>query len=305
MIIPPSLKPGDRVMLIATARKVSPFEMQPTMQLLRHWGLQPVEHPLLYESDCQFAGSDAQRATMLQDALDDPTVRAIFCVRGGYGTVRIVDRIDWTSFMQHPKWLVGYSDVTVLHSHLAGSCATLHAIMPVNITDVLADADAPALTTLRQMLFSGTLHYDSLGTSDGLFRPGTAQAPIVGGNLSILYSLLASPSDLDTRGKILFIEDLDEYLYHIYRMMQALRRVGKLAGLAGLMVGALSDMHDNAIPFGRTAEEIVWEAVKDYSYPVVMHCPMGHIGIRNCALPLGVPIRLTVHPDGTAALDMR
>ncbi len=304
MIIPPSLQTGDRVMLVATARKITPAETAPSLQLLRHWGLQPVEHPLLYCADCQFAGSDAQRATMLQEAIDDPTVRAIFCVRGGYGTVRIVDHIDWQPLLRQPKWIVGYSDVTVLHSQLADTCATLHAIMPINITDAIADADTPALTSLHHMLFHGTVRYDSLGTSGHLFRPGTAQAPIVGGNLSILYSLLASSSDLDTRGKILFIEDLDEYLYHIDRMMQALRRAGKLEGLAGLMVGALSDMHDNAVPFGRTAEDIVWEAVKDYHYPVAMHCPMGHIGTRNCTLPLGIPAHLTVHPDGTAALEI-
>ncbi len=303
MIIPPLLKSGDRVMLIATARKVTPQEMQPALQLLYRWGLQPVEHPLLYESAHQFAGNDAQRATMLQDAMDDPSISAVICVRGGYGTVRVVDGIDWTSFVQHPKWIVGYSDVTVLHSHLAGTCATLHAIMPINICDALADADAPALTTLHQMLFHGTLCYSKIGTPNGFFRSGTAQAPIVGGNLSILYSLLGSPSDLDTRGKILFIEDLDEYLYHIDRMMQALRRAGKLERLAGLMVGTLNDMHDNAISFGYTAEEIVWEAVKEYDYPVVMHCPMGHIGIRNLALPFGIPANFIVYEDGTAGVE--
>lgn len=308
-ILPPEvIKKGDSVMLVATARKVTPQEMAPAIALLEHWGLRVKENPLLYAADHQMAGTDAQRAAQLQQALDDEEVRAVFCVRGGYGTVRIVDRIDWSRLAQQPKWIVGYSDVTVLHSHIARRLGlpTLHAIMPVNVPADAVRAPYPALESLHQALFEGSLRYGDIVSPTAQpprpFRPGQATAPVTGGNLSILYSLCGSPSDIDTRGKILFIEDLDEYLYHIDRMMQNLKRTGKLDHLAGLVVGALCDMHDNGIPFGRTAEEIVWDAVKDYDYPVAMHCRMGHIGTDNLALPLGREARLTVSPQGTASL---
>lgn len=306
MIIPELLTQGDRVMLVATARKVSPSEMAPAVALLSSWGLQVVVPPQLYASDHQMAGDDVLRATLLQQALDDEGIKAVFCVRGGYGTVRIVDRIDWSHFCWHPKWIVGYSDVTVLHSHIARQfdIATLHAIMPVNIPADAVTTSYPALSSLHDALFQGGVNYPCLATATQ-FRPGTALAPVVGGNLSILYSLCGTPSDIDTRGKILFIEDLDEYLYHIDRMMQSLQRTGKLAHLAGLMVGALSDMHDNTVPFGMTAEEIVWDAVKDYHYPVAMRCPMGHIGTDNLALPLGIKATLSVAADGKVQLAVK
>lgn len=292
----PYLKAGDRVALAAPARAVSPEEMAPAIATLEEWGLKVVVPDGLYERDGQLAGCDEHRAELMQRLLDDPSIAAIVCARGGYGTVRIVDRLDLTRFAEHPKWIVGYSDVTVLHSHLQATLGlpTLHATMPVNFpTD---GSPCPATESLRHALF-GTPQDIAWGAHP-LDRKGTVQGVAVGGNLSILYSLLGSRSQVDTRGKILLIEDLDEYLYHIDRMMQALKRAGMLDGLAGLVVGALSDMHDNTIAWGHTAEEIVAEAVADHNYPVAFNAPVGHIGTANQAITLGIPLTLTIETNG-------
>ena len=298
-MLPPYLQSGDRVAIVATARKVSPAEIEPTLRLLASWGLQPVVPDGLYASFGQFAGTDSHRAALLQQCLDDPTIRAVICARGGYGTVRIIDRLDFTAFSRNPKWIVGFSDVTVLHSHIRRTLGipTLHATMPLNIPAGADSHPYPSTDTLRRALFGQPLSYTL--PPHPLGRPGSAQGPVVGGNLSILYSLCGSSSDIDTDGCILFLEDLDEYLYHIDRMMQNLRRCGKLQNLRALLVGALTDMHDNAVPFGRTAEEIILDAVADYGYPVCFNAPFGHIGTANCALPLGREAHLTSTPEST------
>ena len=298
---PPYLHPGDRVAIVAPARKISRSEINAAIDLLRSWQLEVVLPDHLFDSDCQLAGSDEVRAAVLQRQLDDPEIRAIFCARGGYGTVRIIDRLDFTRFCQKPKWIVGYSDITVLHSHIHRHCGieTLHATMPINIPDDAVERHYSATDTLRQALFGGSLEYSCAPHT--LNRAGTAKGELVGGNLSMLYSLCGSPSDISTQGKILFIEDLDEYLYHIDRMMMNLKRSGHLKGLAGLLVGQMSDMHDNTIPFGRTAEEIVRDAVEEYGYPVCFNFPAGHNGTDNHALVLGREAHLTV-ADTAASL---
>ena len=300
MLQPQLLHPGDKVAIVATARKVSHEEMSPAIGLFSSWGLQIVIPPSLYEQHNQFAGDDDIRARMLQDVLDDDSIAAVFCARGGYGTVRIIDKIDFSHFAQHPKWIIGYSDVTVLHSHIHThyGIATLHAIMPINIPANAKESNLPAIQSLHDTLFcspSTSLSATVLNSNGSILgRAGKVCAPIVGGNLSMLYSLIGSASDIDTTDKILFIEDLDEYLYHIDRMMQNLKRNGKLAHLKGLMVGAMTDMHDNQIPFGASAEEIIWDAVKEYNYPVGFQAPHGHIGTQNVALTLGIPTTFSV-----------
>ena len=284
------LKKGDLVALAAPARAVSAEEMAPAIAMLENWGLQVVVPDGLYEREGQFAGSDGHRAALLQRLLDEAEVKAILCCRGGYGTVRLIDRLDFSRFALSPKWIVGYSDVTVLHSHLHRTLGlpTLHATMPINFPADLRPT--PATESLRRTLFGEKADYQW----DGHGRDGVAEGLVVGGNLSILYSLCGSASAIDTRGKILLIEDLDEYLYHIDRMMQNLRRNGMLDGLAGLVVGGMTDMHDNAIPFGRTAEEIVMDAVADRHFPVAFGAPFGHLGDNNLALNLGINMRLEV-----------
>ncbi len=301
------LKQGDLVALAATARKVTPDEVQPAIRLFESWGLRVSIPDGLFDTDNQFAGNDFHRAAILQELIDSNEVKAIFCVRGGYGTVRIVDDVDFGLLKTKPKWIVGYSDITVLHSHIECNCGvpTLHATMPLNIPPDACSRHYLATETLHQVLFDGHLHYDFENNNvDGIRnRCGRCCAPIVGGNLSVLYSLLGSSSDINTEDKILLIEDLDEYLYHIDRMMMALKRSGKLKGLRGLLVGAMNDMHDNAVPFGRTAEQIVRDAVADYDYPVAFHCPFGHIGTDNRALPLGVTVTIEVG-ENDVVIDM-
>lgn len=287
------LKQGDRVALAATARFVTPAEMAPAVAVLESWGLQVQQPEGLYAVDGQLAGSDDHRAALMQRLLDDPDIKAIFCVRGGYGTVRIIDSLDFTAFARQPKWIVGYSDVTVLHSHIHSQLGlpTLHGTMPINFPPP-AEAAVPSLESLKEWLFEGRCRMEF--ETGALSREGETEGVAVGGNLSILYSLCGSVSQVDTRGKILIIEDLDEYLYHIDRMMQNLKRCGMLEGLAGLVVGGLTEMHDNTVPFGRTAEEIVAEAVADYDYPVAFGAPVGHLGNHNHAIPLGVKMRMKV-----------
>ena len=307
MNTPNPLCRGDKVAIVATARKVSPVELEPAVQLLRSWGLCPVIPDGLYATECQFAGSDAHRAALLQHAIDDVDVKAIICARGGYGTARIIDSVDFSPLAVTPKWIVGYSDATVLHSHVHThvGCPTLHAIMPINIT--ADDFASPAVMTLHDVLFGvGECDYrfDCAPADNAVVRNrcGNAEGVVVGGNLSILYSLVGTPSDIDTSGKLLLIEDVDEYLYHIDRMMQALRRSGKFDKLKGLIVGQFTDMHDNATPFGRSVVDIVLEAVAGYDFPVCFNAPFGHVGVQNLAIPLGRVAHLEVSPT-TAQLS--
>ena len=291
MQTPPSLQPGDKIAIIATARKISQQELQPAFEMFRKWGFDPVYGRNLFRDDHQFAGSDTERLEDLQWALDDENITAIICARGGYGTVRIIDQIDFSKFQLNPKWIIGYSDVTVLHSHIHKQIdiETIHAIMPINFPK--DGSENEALSSLKKVLNNENIHY-TLNTHP-LNRKGNAEGILVGGNLSILYSLIGTASDIDTDGKILFLEDLDEYLYHIDRMMMNLKRSGKLANLAGLIVGGMSDMNDNTVPYGKTAEEIISAMVAAYSYHVCYQFPAGH-QIDNRALILGRNITLNV-----------
>ena len=296
LIQPPILKKGDKIAIIASARKISMSEVQSAIAILKSWGLEVVLGKNLFNTDNQFSGTDEERAADLQMALDDASVKAVISARGGYGTVRIIDKIDFSKFKKQPKWVIGYSDITVLHSHIhTFGIETLHATMPINFTK-----NEEALETLRKNLFGEKLRYEL--ESHPLNRNGFAEAEIVGGNLSLLYALTGSSSDIDTKGKILFIEDLDEYLYHIDRMMMNLKRSGKLNHLGGLVVGGMMDMKDNAIPFGKTAEEIIKDAVKEYDYPVCFNFPAGHID-RNLALVFGRKMKLDVGENGSFLAD--
>ena len=292
MITPPSLKAGDKIAIIATARKISKEELQPAIEMLAKWGFEVVLGKNLFGENHQFSGSDQERTEDLQYSLDDNNIKAIICARGGYGSVRIIDKLDFSRFLQHPKWIIRYSDITVLHSHIHQlfGIETLHAIMPVNFPK--NGIENQSLISLRQALLNNKINYSL--SAHPLNRVGKAEGIVVGGNLSILYSLSGTASSIDTDGKILFIEDLDEYLYHIDRMMINLKRSGKLANLAGLIVGGMSDMNDNTIPYGRTAEEIISEAVADYMYPVCFQFPAGHQE-DNRALILGRKAILTVN----------
>ncbi len=288
MITPPYLQKGDTVAILATARKHIVKSMQPTIDLLEGWGLHVVIGKSIGLEENQLAGNDEQRAADLQEQLDNPNIKAIWCARGGYGTVRVVDLIDFTAFKKSPKWLVGFSDVTVLHNHLnTMGYKSIHGIMPIS----LAKASQEAIESLRLSLFGQPLQYAI--DPHPMNRLGKATGQLVGGNLSILYSVLGSPSAIDCTDKILYIEDLDEYLYHIDRMMMNLKRNGCLESLKGIIVGSMTDMKDNDIPWGKNALEIVQDVTKQYNIPVIFNFPAGHIH-DNRALILGNNVTIEV-----------
>ncbi|MCF6307756.1 MAG: LD-carboxypeptidase [Flavobacteriaceae bacterium] len=288
MQIPKNLEFGDKVAIVSTARKVSKSELNFALETLKNWGLKIVLGKTIEAEENQFAGNDNLRAEDFQQMLDNPNIKAIWCARGGYGTVRIIDKLDFTAFKKHPKWIIGYSDVTVLHSqiHTLG-IATLHAQMPVAI-ETKSEA---TVNSIYKTLFGK--EYSITITSEKNNRLGIASGQLVGGNLSILYSLCGSPSAINTDGKILFIEDLDEYLYHIDRMLQNLKRNGMFANLKGLIVGGMTQMHDNDIPFGKSAEEIILDICKDFDFPIAFNFPAGHIE-DNWALVFGAEVKLKV-----------
>jgi muramoyltetrapeptide carboxypeptidase len=281
---PQFLKQGDTIAIAATARKVSMEELQPAITVFESWGLTVKLADGLFEQAHQFAGNDHNRIKALQGLLDEPSVNAIICARGGYGTVRLIDHLDFTAFRLNPKWIIGYSDVTVLHSHVYRhfEIPTLHATMPISMQAF--NADAESIESLRKALFGEQPEYHF--AAHPLNEPGNATGKLIGGNLSVLYALLGSESDIDTEGCILFLEDLDEYLYHIDRMMMNMKRTGKLNKLAGLIVGGMNDMRDNTIPFGKNAYEIIAEHIAEYSYPVVFGFPAGHEA-KNMAMIFG------------------
>ena len=292
MIFPEKLKIGDKIGIISPARKITLNELDPAIKTIESWKLKVELGSNLFEVDNQFSGTIEQRSTDLQTMIDDDSIKAILCARGGYGTVQIIDNIDFSKLKNNPKWIVGYSDVTVLHSHLNKlGIASLHATMPINFKTNAKES----LASLKNGLFGN--ENNILCGPHPFNKFGKVEAEVVGGNLSILYSLLGSNSDVDTDGKILFIEDLDEYLYHIDRMMMNLKRNGKFTKLKGIVVGGMSDMNDNKIPFGKTAEEIILEYIKEFDFPVCFNFPAGHLD-DNRTLVFGKECTLEINENG-------
>jgi muramoyltetrapeptide carboxypeptidase len=291
MIVPSYLQRGDKIGIAAPARWITEDQLKPALDIFIDWGLIPVIGNHVFDQKDQLAGTDEERASDLQVFLDDPTIKAVICVRGGYGTIRILPMLDFKSFKQKPKWIIGYSDITVLHSYINSylKIETMHATMPVMFPS--DGKENINVLSLKKALFGEKIIYNIL--PNPLNRQGYANAELAGGNLSVLYSLAGTLFDIDVADKVLFIEDVDEYLYHIDRMMMNLRFSGKLNQVKGIIIGGLSEMHDNQIPFGRDAYQIVKESVKDYSFPVVFDFPAGHIE-DNRAFILGRKIEMEV-----------
>lgn len=288
MTQPNYLQKGDTVAIVSTARKISSDKIIPAIKLLEKWGLNVVIGNTIGLEENQFAGNDVARINDFQQMLNNQKVKAIWCARGGYGTVRIIGQLDFKEFKKHPKWIIGYSDITVLHSDIHNlGIETLHATMPINIEE----NSNQSIESLKKSLFGKNLAYEI--PADKKNKLGNATGELVGGNLSVLYSLLGSKSSIKTKGKILFIEDLDEYLYHIDRMLMNLKRNGYFDNLKGLIVGGMTNMHDNEIPFGKTAEEIISDIVSEFDFPVVFNFPAGHLD-DNRALILGREVTLEV-----------
>lgn len=287
---PPYLLEGDTVAIVGLACKVAREDIMPAVDFLQtNWKVNVLLGDSVGATYHQFAGTDALRANDFQTMLDNPQVKAIFSVRGGYGSSRILEKVNFKHFSQTPKWIVGFSDITAVHCHIqAMGIESIHGVMPKLF---LQENGQESLESLRKILFGEALAYRIPAHS--LNREGHTEATIVGGNLAIINHLLATPSELDTTGKILFLEDVGEYLYSLDRMMIQLKRAGKLSQLAGLVVGSFSDMKDNDVPFGKTADEIIQEAVADYDYPVCYGFPVGHEP-QNWAIPCGRNVSLHI-----------
>jgi len=284
----PYLKQGSKMAIVAPARCVTPDEMAYAIQWLKEQGFVPVYDERLFAVHHIFAGNDEFRAAVLQEYLDNEEIEAIWLARGGYGGIRIIDRLDFTKFSQHPKWIAGFSDSTVIHGKLSHlGIPSLHAPMPFYFENKTVEAKQ----SLFDALTGKPLHYDLRPHPQN--RLGAMEGEIVGGNLSVLMGMMGSDTFPETDGKILFIEEVDEYIYHIDRMMRALKRAGKLDHLKGLVVGGLTQIHDNTHPFGQTVEEVIAEVVEDYDYPVCFNFPAGHFD-DNRAMVLGQKATLTI-----------
>lgn len=284
----PYLKQGSKIAIAAPARRVTPEEMAYGIQWLKEQGFVPVYDDRLFAEHHIFAGDDSFRAAVFQEYLDNEEIEAIWLARGGYGGIRIIDRLDFTKFSAHPKWIAGFSDSTVIHGKLQRlGIPSLHAPMPF----YFANKTEEAKQSLFDALTGKPLRYEL--PANPLNRLGEMEGEIVGGNLSILMGINGSDIFPETDGKILLIEEVDEYIYHIDRMMRGLKRAGKLANLKGLIVGGLTQIHDNAHPFGQTAEEVIAEVVSEYDYPVCFGFPAGHFD-DNRVLVFGQKSRIEI-----------
>lgn len=273
ILLPPSLKPGCRVALVALSRKTSEEHISAAHRVLTAWGLTVAPgKSLLSHAHAYLAGSDDERLADLQAALDDPTIDAILCARGGYGSGRIIDRADYTALQQRPKWVVGFSDVTALQLKLLSlGIASMHATMPVLFGN---PASVPSLESLRHALFGAP---DTITTTASpANRPGRAEGVLVGGNLSLLVDSLGTASEIDTDDKILMIEEIGERVYRVDRMVNQLKRAGKLAKLAGLVIGYMTDITEDSLAFDETSEQIILNHTREYRYPVAFRFPSGH-----------------------------
>lgn len=291
MISPPYLKAGDKIGVVSTAKRTTPEEIEHGLDLLKSWGLVPVLGKNIYNTHGFFAGTDEERLEDLQEMLGDDSLKAIIFTKGAYGTLRIINRVDFTKFRERPKWIAGYSDITALHHNINKlGIETIHSVM----LQGMPTGNFAATETLRAALFGEQLAY-----SIPLDPNNNTQSPVsgvlTGGNLSMLYALLDSDSDLP--GNILFFEDIDEYLYHFDRMIVTLKNRGKLEWLKAILVGGLIEIKESTIPFGQNAHEVVLQHAKGYGLPVYFGFPSGHMP-DNRALILG----RTVHIKPTGAM---
>ena len=296
MTIPPYLKPGDTIGLVCPAGYMPKEKFSASVDTLQRWGFKTVIGKTPGHQFHYFSGTDAERLADLQRMLDDPEIKAVLCARGGYGTGRIIDDLDFKRFKKNPKWIIGFSDITVLHSHLLANykIASLHAPMSAAFND--GEYGNEYVQSLYEALTGKKAKYEVAGHAFDQMGKGTGS--LVGGNLSLLVNMIGTKSDLRTKNNILFIEDIGEYIYNVDRMMYHLKRSGKLDELKGLIIGRFSEMKDTTIPFGQTTMEAIKALVKGYPYPVCFNFPVSHEK-ENYALKIGVKYRLVVSKKGT------
>lgn len=290
---PPYLNPGDTIGIVCPSGYMAYEKAAECIRVLQEeWGYKvKIGKTLGSASETYFSGTDEERLDDFQQMLDDDEVKAVLCARGGYGMTRIIDKISFKKFRKQPKWIIGFSDITLLHSHLYSNyyISSLHAPM------ASAFNDAGYINRFVQSLKNALENHRAIYTADTheLNRKGEAIGEVIGGNLALLAHAVGTDSDIKTRGKILMLEDVGEYLYNIDRMIYQLKRSGKLKRLAGLIVGGFTDMKDTERPFGKTAYEIIQDAVKEYDYPVCYGFPVSH-GKENYAIKMGVGYKLKV-----------
>ncbi|NNK88069.1 MAG: LD-carboxypeptidase [Flavobacteriaceae bacterium] len=296
---PAYLQAGDTVAIVAPSGVLieKDEEIQWSKQLLQSWGLEVKLGRHIFEKAGHFAGTDEQRIEDLQWAIDDPSIKAIWAARGGYGTVRVVDHIDLSALRSKPKWIVGYSDITALHNELHNfGLESIHAMMCSSLKEDTTEIET-SINSFKNALFGTPLAYDFKGSSYN--RTGKANGQLVGGNLTLLHTMLGSSSDISTEGKIVFIEEIGEYAYHIDRMLMSLKRAGFFEGCAGLVVGDISKVRKNTTPWGKPIEQLVLDSFEDYDFPIAFGLPAGHES-DNRALILGRRVILNVKKEGTA-----
>lgn len=291
IIIPPYLKPGDAIGVVCPAGYMPVEKATTCLKTLTEWGFKVTPGKTLGHRFNYFSGTDEERLEDLQRMMDNKNIRAIFCARGGYGMGRIIDQLNFKKFKEHTKWVIGFSDITVLHSHLYSNykIASLHAPMAAAFND--DEFKNQYVQSLHDALIGRKSDYSVEGNLWN--QKGKASGTLVGGNLSLLAHLIGTDSDIKTKNKILFIEDVGEYIYNIDRMMYQLKRSGKLDQLKGLIIGRFSEMKDTTIPFGQTSEELIKDLVKEYDYPVCFGFPVSH-DKENYALKIGVKYTLNV-----------
>lgn len=304
--IPQYLNAGHTIGITAPAGFITPEQIDPAVKLMESWGFNVKIGNTIGKRDFSLGGTDAERAADFQQMLDDPSIHAIMCARGGYGVVRIIDQLNFDRFKKNPKWIIGFSDITVLHCHLNRKfgVASIHSKMCNSFPSDWSKAEPVQIETIlsiKQALTGSALKY--IGPALAINRAGRAEAELVGGNLSIIETLAGSESDLDTAGKILFVEDTGEYAYSIDRMFWNLKRSGKLSQLKGLIVGGFKLKPDDpGEEFGRTVYDIILEKIKEYDYPVCFDFPVGHQK-NNFALKCGVQHVLNVDANGSSLLS--
>ena len=288
---PPLLQLGDKIGIVAFAKKITLKEIQPAIQTFEDWGLEVVIGDTIGSEWNQFSGDDERRRTDIQKMLDNPEIKAIISARGGYGCVRIIDKIDFSFFLENPKWLIGFSDITVFHAHINANIniPTIHGTMPVFFKENTLNATE----SLRDIILKGSMKYQIKSPKNKLCKNGKAKGQLIGGNLSILYSLCGTDSLGETKGKIVFLEDLSEYTYHIDRMVQNLKRNYFFKNIAGLIIGSFTQIKEGPIPFGKSPEEIIFELCKESDIPIFTNFPAGHIN-DNRALIFGNNIEMKV-----------
>jgi muramoyltetrapeptide carboxypeptidase len=299
-VSPAFLKTGDIIGITAPAGYITSEEIRSAVQKMEGWGYKIQVGETIDKRDFTFGGTDEERTKDLQQMLDDPKIKAIMCARGGYGVVRIIDKLNWEKFKVKPKWIIGFSDATVFHSHLNKNfgIASIHSKMCNSFPDDWSLAEPMQIETIEsiQLALSGKkMKYSAISSQQN--KLGTADGVLIGGNLKMLETLAGTRSDINTAGKILFVEDTGEYMYSIDRMFWNLKRTGKLSQLKGLIVGGFKiKVDEDSDDFGRTLQDVVLEKVKAWHYPVCFDFPVGHQK-NNYALKCGVKHRLTVSPD--------